>query len=144
MMMVIVLSVMFLGSMQPIMMVLSLIFILLLYSLFLYKLMVSFWYSYALVMVMLSGVFVIFTYMASLSPNEGFEIYSLIFLVLFMVIVFLNKKVVIISLISDFVSLNLWVAYLGLFSLFLVVLLLSVMVMVVWVSMKAKGALRVF
>ena len=51
-----------------------------------------FWFRYALIMVMLSGVFVIFIYIASLIPNEEFEIYGIGIFIIFMFIIVVWKN----------------------------------------------------
>nr|YP_010904385.1 NADH dehydrogenase subunit 6 [Heteropoda venatoria]WCS92213.1 NADH dehydrogenase subunit 6 [Heteropoda venatoria] len=140
--MVLLLGVMFVSGIQPIFMVSSLIVIVFLYSLYVWSFMGSYWFSYVLIMVMLSGVLVVFTYMVSLIPNEVFETYNLVFLVMFMLMMvggfysmyFLDK---------GFVSFNLWISYLGMFSLYLVIYLLGIMIMVVWISNLNEGAVRV-
>nr|YP_009072499.1 NADH dehydrogenase subunit 6 [Oxyopes sertatus]AIP86903.1 NADH dehydrogenase subunit 6 [Oxyopes sertatus] len=137
------LGVFFVVSLQPVFMVSILIFITLFYSYLIYKVIGTFWFSYMLLMVMLSGVLVIFTYMVSLVPNESFEVVNLVILLSFMISMFVKWGL-------DFggdmgiMSMDLWISYLGGFSLFLVVFLLVIMLLVVVVScMSGMGSFRV-
>nr|YP_010022218.1 NADH dehydrogenase subunit 6 [Oxyopes licenti]QOL12233.1 NADH dehydrogenase subunit 6 [Oxyopes licenti] len=136
------LGVLFIISLQPVFMVSILIFITLLYSYLIYKVIGTFWFSYMLLMVMLSGVLVIFTYMVSLVPNESFEVVNLVILLSFMVSMFLNWGL---NFNNDMgiMSMDLWASYLGSFSLFLVIFLLAVMLLVVVVSCMTEGSFRV-
>nr|AIW06235.1 NADH dehydrogenase subunit 6 [Araneae sp. MT-2014] len=142
-MVLMLMGVVFASGIQPIMMVSVLIMIVLLYSKNMWELMGSYWFSYVLVMVMLSGVLIVFTYMVSLIPNESFETYNLIFLSMFIVMMmsevyglYNNDKSVMVF--------NMWSSYLGIFNLFMVVYLLGVMIMVVWLSNLSEGAIRVY
>jgi len=68
---------------QPIIIVGRLILITLIYSLLIYLILGRFWYRFMLLLVILRGVLVIFTYISSLTPNERFELENLIYLSLF-------------------------------------------------------------
>lgn len=72
---------MFIIRIQPIFIVRRLILIVLIYSYIVYIVIGGYWFRYALVIVMLRGVLVVFTYIVSLVPNERFENYNLIYLV---------------------------------------------------------------
>nr|YP_009744385.1 NADH dehydrogenase subunit 6 [Oxyopes hupingensis]QIE13338.1 NADH dehydrogenase subunit 6 [Oxyopes hupingensis] len=136
------LGVFFLVSLQPVFMVSILIFMTLFYSYLIYEVIGSFWFSYMLLMVMLSGVLVIFTYMVSLIPNESFEIYNLMVLLSFMMMVFI-KWSGLYKMDMSVISMDLWVSYLGLFSFFLVSFLLGIMLLVVVMSYMSEGSFRV-
>jgi len=69
---------------QPVFIVRRLIVITLFYSFFIYKIIGSYWFRYLLLLVILRGVLVIFTYIVSLIPNESFEIYRIMFVFVFM------------------------------------------------------------
>lgn len=83
-------GVFFLIRSQPVFIVGVLILITLLYSIYIYILMGRYWFRYALVMVMLRGVMVVFIYMVRLFPNESFEIYNLIYVV-FLIFIFFYR-----------------------------------------------------
>nr|YP_009240935.1 NADH dehydrogenase subunit 6 [Neoscona adianta]ALF63169.1 NADH dehydrogenase subunit 6 [Neoscona adianta] len=142
--MLFILGMLFVLSIQPMMVISSLIIIVLMYSMYLYWSLSSFWFSYMVILVMMSGVLVVFTYMMSVLPNESFEVSSLMMLVLG--IVFLYKN----TLYNDFIqdvslsSMKIWVGVTMLMSLFLVVYLLFIMIMIVWVSMMEWGAIRIY
>nr|YP_010252261.1 NADH dehydrogenase subunit 6 [Desis jiaxiangi]QTX95134.1 NADH dehydrogenase subunit 6 [Desis jiaxiangi] len=141
-MVMIVLGGFFLISIQPMFMIISLIFITLVYSIWIYQIMSTYWFSYALVMVMLSGILVLFMYMISLIPNESFEIYNLI-IIFFFLMWGLNVGFEEFKIDNSFICMNLWMNYVGIFNLFLVSFLLSIMIMVVWLSWCSKGTLRI-
>nr|AIT76181.1 NADH dehydrogenase subunit 6 [Pirata subpiraticus] len=131
----------FVMSLQPVFMVSSLIIITLVYSYFIFKMIGSYWFSYLLLLVMLSGVLVVFTYMVSLIPNESFEVYMMV--VVFFFMFFFMKSYSEYSVNMGFVSINLWESYLGMFSLFLISFLLVVMFLVVMLSNMNMGSVRV-
>nr|YP_010611003.1 NADH dehydrogenase subunit 6 [Lycosa grahami]WAQ70325.1 NADH dehydrogenase subunit 6 [Lycosa grahami] len=141
MMLMFLFGVLFVISLQPVFMVSSLIIITLFYSFFIFKMIGSYWFSYLLLLVMLSGVLVVFTYMVSLIPNESFEIYGMLFMFLFMF--FFVKYYNLFEVNMGFVSMNLWESYLGMFSLFLVGFLLVIMFLVVLLSNMNFGSVRV-
>nr|YP_009117197.1 NADH dehydrogenase subunit 6 [Neoscona theisi]AJE26553.1 NADH dehydrogenase subunit 6 [Neoscona theisi] len=140
----VMLGMLFVLSIQPMMVISSLIIIVLMYSMYLYWSLSSFWFSYMVILVLMSGVLVVFTYMMSVLPNESFEVSSLMVLVLG--VVFLYKS----DSYADFIqnmslgSMKIWAGVTMLMSLFLVVYLLFIMVMVVWVSMMELGAIRIY
>nr|YP_009107079.1 NADH dehydrogenase subunit 6 [Oxytate striatipes]AIT96926.1 NADH dehydrogenase subunit 6 [Oxytate striatipes] len=135
-------GVFFVISFQPLFMVSSLILITLMYSYLIYKITGTFWFSYILLMVMMSGVLVVFTYMVSLIPNESFEIYSLMFFFSFLMMMLLNFNFFFLSDMS-FISMNLWMTELSYMNLFLVSFLLVIMLLVVYMSYMEEGAFRV-
>nr|ACA62666.1 NADH dehydrogenase subunit 6 [Calisoga longitarsis] len=140
MMMVILLGIMFVGSSQPMSLVLLLIFVTLSYVLYLYVVMKTFWYSFVIMIVMLSGVLVVFTYMASMSPNEKF-IWSGISLMI-LIVVFLGVLVDGWGYPLSHVSLKLWDGWTMLVVGWLISFLLVVMLMVIWVSEWGDMAAR--
>nr|YP_009115239.1 NADH dehydrogenase subunit 6 [Wadicosa fidelis]AIZ97185.1 NADH dehydrogenase subunit 6 [Wadicosa fidelis] len=141
MMLMFLFGVLFVMSLQPVFMVSSLIIITLIYSYFIFKVIGSYWFSYLLLLVMLSGVLVVFTYMVSLIPNEVFEIYTVV--LVFFLLFFLKKYDNLYMMNMGFVSVNLWESYLGMFSLFLISFLLVVMFLVVLLSNMNIGSVRV-
>lgn len=142
-MILILLTIIFIGRSQPIIIVIRLIFITLFYSYWVMKLIMRFWFRYALIMVMLSGVFVIFIYMASLIPNEEFEIYGIGIFIIFIFIIVVWKYGGVGEEILEWVRLNLWLSYLGGVLVFLGVVLFIVILIVIWVRCKGGRALRV-
>nr|AJR33123.1 NADH dehydrogenase subunit 6 [Cyrtophora moluccensis] len=141
--MVVMLGVMFILSTQPMMVISSLILTVLVYSIYLYWNLSSFWFSYMLILVLMSGVLVVFTYMMSVLPNEGFEVSSLVMLVLG--VVFMTKYSGYDEYFMDMSmgSMKIWMSMTLVISVFLVIYLLVMMVMVVWLSMLEKGAIRI-
>nr|YP_010406826.1 NADH dehydrogenase subunit 6 [Pardosa pusiola]URC16627.1 NADH dehydrogenase subunit 6 [Pardosa pusiola] len=131
----------FVMTLQPVFMVSSLIIITLVYSYYIFKIMGSYWFSYLLLLVMLSGVLVVFTYMVSLIPNESFEIYMMV--MVFFLMFFFMKYYNMYDMNMGFISVNLWETYLGMFSLFLISFLLVVMFLVVMLSNMNMGSVRV-
>lgn len=119
-----------------------LILITLIYSFFLFIFIGVYWFRYALVIVMLRGVLVVFTYIVRLFPNERFEIYSIIYIILFMFL-FFRRGYIVYGGDCRIVSINLWVRYVSMFNLFLVVFLLRIMLIVIWVRELSEGAVRV-
>nr|QNV12127.1 NADH dehydrogenase subunit 6 [Amaurobius fenestralis] len=141
-MMMILMGILFMSSIQPMMMIMSLIIISMMYSLYIYMSMGSFWFSYLLLLVMLSGVLVVFTYMVSLFPNESFEMYNLL-IIMMMCVFSLYWIYDMFGMDYSYISLNMWFFYMGIFSVCLVSFLLMVMVMVVWMSYLNEGAIYV-
>lgn len=137
-----VIGIFFLIRSQPVFMVRMLILITIIYSFFLYVIIGGYWFGYAMVMVILRGVLVVFTYIVRLFPNERFEIYNIIYVVFF-IIVFLGGEYIIYGGDYRMVRFNLWVRYIRMFNLFLVVFLLRIILIVIWVRMIDEGAIRV-
>nr|AFI23562.1 NADH dehydrogenase subunit 6 [Stephanitis mendica] len=71
-MMIIITSTLFLNLMTPLSMVITLIIQTLLISIISSIMISSFWYSYMLILVMISGLLILFMYMASIASNEKF------------------------------------------------------------------------
>lgn len=135
-------GILFVLSFQPVFIVRMLIFITFLYSYMIYIKLGTFWFRYVLLMVMIRGVLVIFTYIVSLVPNESFEIYGL-------VILFFLIRVFIITLSNfynienfEYITINLWITYIRFLRLFLVGFLLGIILLVVILGHINNGALR--
>nr|QHH25571.1 NADH dehydrogenase subunit 6 [Argiope ocula] len=141
--MVVMLGVMFVLSIQPMMVISSLIFTVLLYAMFLYWNVGSFWFSYMIILVLMSGVLVVFTYMMSVLPNESFEVSSLVMLVLGIIMMYKYSGFEEFMSNISLGSMKIWGNLTLVWSMFLVLYLLVVMIMVVWVSMMEKGAVRI-
>nr|YP_009108134.1 NADH dehydrogenase subunit 6 [Araneus ventricosus]AIU45756.1 NADH dehydrogenase subunit 6 [Araneus ventricosus] len=137
------LGVMFVLSIQPMMIISSLIMVVLIYSFYLYWNLSEFWFSYMMVLVLMSGVLVVFTYMMSVLPNESFEVSSLVMLILGFVLMYKGEVY------DEFIqnvsmgSMKIWSGISLIVSLFLIIYLLFIMVMVVWLSMMERGAIRI-
>nr|YP_009305891.1 NADH dehydrogenase subunit 6 [Dolomedes angustivirgatus]ANW36389.1 NADH dehydrogenase subunit 6 [Dolomedes angustivirgatus] len=141
-MLIFLFGILFMISLQPVFMVSSLILITFFYSFFIYKEVGTYWFSYMLLLVMLSGVLVVFTYMVTLIPNESFEAYNLVMVFMLMFMLLMEYKF---DFVKDMglVTLNLWMTYLGMLSMFLVSFLLIIMLLVVFLSNMNIGALRI-
>lgn len=119
-----------------------LILLVVIYSLNIYWISNRFWFGYILILVILSGVLVIFSYVLSLCPNERFEFFSLVFLIsIFIWYFFVEEKF---NVIRDFSFLSnfLWEGVNRIFNIYLVFFLLGVIIIVVYVSCPKIGALR--
>nr|YP_009158059.1 NADH dehydrogenase subunit 6 [Carrhotus xanthogramma]AKH36475.1 NADH dehydrogenase subunit 6 [Carrhotus xanthogramma] len=134
----------FVSSMQPMSMISMLILIVLFYSYIMYIVLGGYWFSYALVMVMLSGVLVVFTYMVSLIPNEKFEEYNLLYLLIVMMFMVSGYYMWMYQWKFSFISLSLWYSFFSSMNIFMVSFLLLIMLLVVWLSYYGYGAFRVF
>lgn len=90
----------------------------------------GYWFRYILLIVMLRGVLVVFTYIVRLIPNERFEIYGIIilfFIIIRILIEFFCKYKYDMSIIR----INFWNSYIGFINLFIIVFLLIIMLLVV-------------
>lgn len=118
------------------------IFIVLLYSYFIYKIINTYWLSYALVIVILRGVIVLFTYIISLFPNERFESYNLVYIFLFILLI-VRYYLYNYEFDMRYITFGLWISFVRIFNLFVVIFLLSIMLIVVWFRYMDYGAIRV-
>lgn len=93
-------------------------------------------------MVMLRGVLVVFTYMVTLIPNESFEVNGL--MILFVVIIlFIIRYIIIYNVDFSLVTVNLWITFFSILSLFLVGFLLVIILLVVSLRYINDGAFRI-
>lgn len=140
---IVILGLIFIRRMQPIFIVRSLILIVLIYSYIIYIIIGRYWFRYALIIVILRGVLVVFTYMVSLIPNERFENYNLLYMI--GVIIFIVGRFYVWSydLKYGVIRLNLWRNFFRIFNIFMVSFLLTIILIVVWFRYIGCGALRV-
>lgn len=140
---IIILGVLFILRIQPIIIIRRLIFTVLIYSLYLFWYLRRFWFSYIIVLVLIRGVLVVFTYIISVLPNESFEVSRLIVLVFRIVLIYKNKFHE--EIIQDIRlgRIKIWERITIILRLFLVIYLLFIMVMVVWVGIIERGAVRI-
>lgn len=131
----------FVSRIQPIFIIRSIIIITILYSYIIYIIIEIYWFGYVLVIVILSGVLVVFTYIVRLSPNERFENYNLVILLLVIFILIFRRYIYYDNM--SYISLFLWVSYVGLYNIYIVGFLLGVILMVVWIVGVKLGAVRV-
>jgi hypothetical protein len=127
---------------HPIIMVGGLIVFTVWISFISYIRLLTFWYGNLIILVILSGVLVVFTYMASLSPNEGFFL-DYWGLAVFMVLVGAAGLGLEGREDMSLVSIKLWVRVDGRMNLFAVVLLFLAMLVVVWVGSYWRGPIHV-
>lgn len=139
----ILIGLIFIRRIQPIFIVRSLILIVLLYSYIIYIIIGSYWFRYALVIVILRGVLVVFTYIVRLIPNERFENYNLLYIIGIIIFLIGRFYVWIYDIKMGVISLNLWRRFFGFFNIFIVVVLLGIILVVVWLRYMGFGALRV-
>lgn len=131
----------FVSRIQPIFIIRSIIIITILYSYIIYIIIEIYWFGYVLVIVILSGVLVVFTYMVRLSPNERFENYNLVILLLVIFILIFRRYIYYDNM--SYISLFLWISYVGLYNIYIVGFLLGVILIVVWIVGVKLGAVRV-
>nr|YP_009691858.1 NADH dehydrogenase subunit 6 [Cyclosa japonica]QEG58638.1 NADH dehydrogenase subunit 6 [Cyclosa japonica] len=141
--MILLMGVMFILSIQPMMMISTLIFIILAYSLLMMWNLSSFWFSYMIILILMSGVLVVFTYMMGVLPNESFEVSSLVVIVMSLALMYKYSEMNEFIMEESLGSMLIWSGSLYMLSLMLVIYLLIMMVMVVWMSMMEKGAIRI-
>lgn len=138
----IILGVVFILGIQPLLIIISLIGVVLYYSLILYYETGRYWFGYILILVILSGVLVIFTYVIRLFPDEKFELNNLVLILIFFVYLFAYITYLGIGFDSSVMSLKLWEGVIGLFTLYLASFLLGIIVIVIWLRWFKEGALR--
>nr|QNV12105.1 NADH dehydrogenase subunit 6 [Araneus quadratus] len=141
--MVVMFGMFFVLSIQPMIMISMLIFTVFLYSMYLYWSLSSFWFSYMMILVLMSGVLVVFTYMMSVLPNESFEISSLVLLILGVVMMYKSNFYTEFYQNISLGSMKIWEKMTMVLSMFLVIYLLFIMIMVVWLSVMERGAIRI-
>nr|AUJ21337.1 NADH dehydrogenase subunit 6 [Tetragnatha cf. tincochacae DDC-2018] len=142
--MAMVLGVMFIWGSHPLLMMGGLVILVLMGFLYLYYELSSFWIGYLLLLVMLSGILVIFSYMLSLIPNLAFESFSMFIPLMFLCVsghMYWNKFNVIDMSLYIY---SLWASMLKYTTFYLVSLLLLLMVIVLYLSIMSSGSLRVF
>lgn len=102
----------------------------------------SYWYRYILVLVIIRGVLMLFTYIVSLIPNESFEVIRLVNFVLLLII--MRVKIEVINIEDGGVfSIKIWGIVVGGINLYVVIYLLIIIVMVVWLRGAGIKALRI-
>lgn len=135
-------GVIFVIRLQPVFIIRRIIFITFIYSLCIYIELGTYWFRYLLLIVILRGVLVVFTYIITLIPNESFEIIGLLFIVIF---IFINvvsfKKRFFVDIRLE--RINLWNRYLGIFNIFMIRLLLVVILIVVFLRNIHFGSFRI-
>lgn len=133
----------FIRRIQPIFIIRRLILVVLVYSYMIYLIIGGYWFRYALVIVILRGVLVVFTYIVRLIPNERFENYNLLYMI--GVIIFLIGRfyIWIYDMKIGLVSLNLWRRFFGIFNVYMIRILLAIILVVVWLRYLGCGAIRV-
>lgn len=140
---IVIIGLIFIRRIQPIFIVRRLILIILIYSYIIYIVIGGYWFRYALIIVILRGVLVVFTYIVSLIPNERFENYNLLYIV--GIIIFIVGRFYIWRYDIKFgiIRLRLWRRFFRIFNIFIVRLLLTIILIVVWFRYVGYGALRV-
>lgn len=139
---VFLLGVFFVIRFQPLFIVRRLILIRLLYSFLIYKVIGTFWFRYILLIVMIRGVLVVFTYIVRLIPNESFEIYGLIIFFSFILIILVGLDFFFFKDIR-IIRINLWMTFLSILNLILISFLLVIILLVVYITYIEEGAFRV-
>lgn len=127
---------------QPIIIITIIIIIVFIYSYFVYISVIGYWFRYILVIVILSGVLVVFTYIISLIPNEIFENYNIIYIYLFLIIRVISYEYILKN-INDLIRLIIWVSWYGVLNIFIVSFLFIIILIIVWFRYSSEGAIRV-
>ena len=139
---VIVLGLIFVRRVQPIMIVLRLMIVTLIYSVKIMEIVGRYWFRYMLVLVIMRGILVIFTYIARLIPNEEFEILGLVNFIIILILISKKEEFFVIEE-RRIMSLKIWEVWLLGLNIYLVLYLLIIMVIVVWVGGRGGKSLRV-
>lgn len=136
----------FVWSIQPYSIIIRLVIITLGYSIYIYCRIGRYWYRYILVLVVLRGVLVLFTYIASLVPNERFEYISLVYVSIFIyiIIIFGLRYKFIFYEDRRILILKVWEIVIRIYNLYLVIFLLVIILIVVWLRNFDGGAVRNF
>nr|AKG65077.1 NADH dehydrogenase subunit 6 [Tetragnatha maxillosa] len=141
--MVMFLGVFIIWGSHPILMMGGLLVLVLSSLLYLYYNTLMFWGGYLLLMVMLSGILVIFSYMLSLVPNLAFGEFSMFMpLLLGLILVYLEMEKFYLMDFSLYIF-SIWGGSFSMMTFYLVSLLLLLMVIVLHMSEMKKGSVRV-
>lgn len=136
-------GVIFVISIQPIIIIRSLIITILIYSIYLLWRLRRFWFRYMIILVLIRGVLVVFTYIIRVLPNESFEISRLVIMVLGLILIFCYSGF------EEFVEersigrIKIWGGVTFVLRFFLVIYLLVIIIIIVWVGIIEKGAIRI-
>nr|QDP17888.1 NADH dehydrogenase subunit 6 [Parachtes teruelis] len=104
----------------------------------------SVWFGLVMILVLISGVLILFTYMVSLTPNDSFEISSVwASLLLLLTMMVCKEKYLFYGFDISFLSLSLWEMDFMVYLLFGLGFLLLVMLFIIEVVMMSMGPLRV-
>lgn len=141
---VIFLGIIFIWGSHPLLIIGGLVILVLATFLYLYYRLTRFWVGYLLVLVILRGILVIFSYILRLIPNLAFEEFNLfipILMLIFILYSFLDK-----IYLSDLRSYCyvIWSNEIGIITFYLVRLLLLLIVIVLFLRIIRKGSLRVY
>nr|YP_010239135.1 NADH dehydrogenase subunit 6 [Atypus karschi]QTH31104.1 NADH dehydrogenase subunit 6 [Atypus karschi] len=141
MMMFLLLMMLFLSSFSSMMMIMMLISFTFIYVIKLYLFLDTFWYSYIVMMIVMSGVLVLFTYMASLSSNESID-FNKSLLFLFLSLMLYNEENMMEEVMETH-SVSIWDQKLMNLNIMILIFLLITMFMVVKLSNFNFGSLRI-
>jgi len=137
------LGLIFIVSIQPLIMIRVILGVVLLYSLGIYYESIRFWFGYILMLIVLRGVLVIFTYVVSLIPNERFEFLSILVLFVSIFFFFIYKRFIILDN-QSLLRVLLWEGLMSGYLIFLGVFLLGIIIIVIFLRRIVDGALRIF
>lgn len=138
----IMLGVVFVWGVQPLYIIIRMVLVVLRYSLYIYYVIGRYWFRYIIILVILRGVMVLFSYIVSLSPNHRFEMGGLILVVIFIYLVYFYNDLFNMYEICELNCLDLWLG-IRFFITYFVLFLLRIIVLVVWVRSYCLGRLRV-
>lgn len=138
---IVVLGILFVGRYQPIIIIFRIILLTLFLAYYVYISVGRFWYRYIILLVMLRGVLILFTYIVRLLPNERFEILSLAYIRLvclrvgiFNILRFIN---------FNYDGMKIWWGLIWFLNIFIFIFLLIIIIIVVWLTLLEKVPIRI-
>lgn len=137
------LGLVFIWGSHPLLIMGGLLIVVILGFLYLYYTSMRFWVGYLLILIILRGVLVVFSYILRIIPNFAFENFRIL-------MSFLVTLTVVSSVIEKFVYRDargyvyrIWGPHIRLITLYLVSILLLLIVIVLYISIYTKGSLRI-
>lgn len=135
------LGIIFIIRIQPLVIIGILLMLVIFYSLNIYFFSLRFWFGYILILIILSGVLVIFTYVIRLLPNENFEFIRFLMIFSFFLFLFFDERYLNLDE-QRIIGSLLWEGMIGGYIIFLGIFLLRIMVIVIFLRNPLVGALR--
>jgi len=137
------LGIIFIIRIQPLIIIRIILGVVLLYSLDIYYESISFWFGYILILIVLRGILVIFTYVIRLVPNERFEFFSILVIFLRFIFFIINKKFIIVRN-QSLLRILLWEGVIRGYIIYLGIFLFRIIVIVIFLRRVEDGALRIY
>lgn len=131
----------FIIRIQPLVIIGILLGVVIFYALRIYYYSLSFWFGYILILIILSGVLVIFTYVVRLIPNERFEYLRFITMFGILFFIFTDRRFIAMSN-QRIIRVLLWEGIISGYLIFLAIFLLRIIIIVIFLRNPEVGALR--